>query len=130
MRIYLWSCFIFFILTPKEYFSAMVRKNTLDQKRDVFGLSDPRPNAWVRPAGQMKTTRGSCWPVGSDEGIFNVAFRVKEFSNLTGRVGSGQELFKCQESGRVGLGQEVMKNSRVGSGHDARETVHSRVWPT
>jgi len=40
--------------------------------------------------------------------------RVKSFSNLTGRVGSGQE---------------VMKSSRVGSGHDPRETGHSRVGP-
>ena len=77
----------------------------------------------------------------------------KCFLNLTGRVGSGQEVFKSRGSGlvlksygsgrvgsgqvknssnftgRVRSGQEVMKSSRVGSGHDPRETGHSRVGP-
>ena len=38
--------------------------------------------------------------------------RVKRFSNLVGRVGSGNEMFKI---------------SRVGSGHDPRYTGHARV---
>ena len=41
--------------------------------------------------------------------------RVKRFQNLAGRVGSGQEVFKI---------------SRVGSGHDPRDTDHSRVKPS
>ena len=60
--------------------------------------------------------------------------RVKTFSNLVGRVRSSQELIKSHGSGRVGSGrvgsgQQVMKNSRVGSDHDTRETSHSRVGP-
>ena len=54
---------------------------------------------------------------------------VKIFSNLTGRVGSGR-VKKCANlTGRVRSGQEETKSSRVGSGHDPRETAQSRVGP-
>ena len=58
----------------------------------------------------------------------------------SGQVGSGQEVFKCHGSGRVKefsnipgrvrSGHEVFKISQVGSGHDPRDTGHSRVWST
>ena len=43
--------------------------------------------------------------------------RVKRFSNLSGRVGSGQEVFENYGSGRVGWSQKVFKShesDRVG----------------
>ena len=46
------------------------------------------------------------------------------------RVGSGQEVSQSRGSGRVGSGQEVFKISRVGSGHDPRDTGHSLVKPS
>ena len=58
----------------------------------------------------------------------NLAGRVKSYSNLTGRVGSGQDFFKFHWTSQVS-GQDIIKSSRVGSGHDPRETGHSRVWP-
>ena len=55
-------------------------------------------------SGRVGSRGFQIWWVGSD--------RVKDVSNLPGRVGSGQE---------------VMKGSRVESDHDPRETGHSRV---
>ena len=65
--------------------------------------------------------------------------RVKTFSNLAGRVGSrsfqisrvglGWVKKFSNVIGRIRSGQEVLKISRVGSGHDPRETGHSRVGP-
>ena len=77
--------------------------------------------------------------------IWSVSDRVGSilrFSNLPGGVREGQFFFEYYGSGRVGSGQdfsnlagwvgsgqEVMKNSRVGSDHEPRETGHSRVGP-
>ena len=60
----------------------------------------------------------------------------------SGRIGSGQEFFKSHGSGRVGrvkrfsnlpgrVGSvhDVFKMSRVRSGHDPRDTDHSRIGP-
>ena len=96
---------------------------------------------------------------GSGQGGFKMSRvrsdRVIVFKNFTSRVGSGQQVLKSRESGRVGsrglksrgsgrVGscQEVWKSrgsirvgsrgleiSRVGSGHDPRDTDHSRVKP-
>ena len=52
------------------------------------------------------------------------------FKNLAGQVGLGQEVSKSRGSGRVGSGQEVFKTTRVGSGHDPRDTGHSQVKPS
>ena len=63
---------------------------------------------------------------------------VKRLRNLTGRVGSGQEVLKSRGSRRVGSGQKVLKSrgsgrvrstgveiSRFGSGHDPRDMYGS-----
>ena len=65
--------------------------------------------------------------------------RVKTFSNLAGRVGSrsfqisrvglGWVKKFSNVIGRIRSGQEVLKISGVWSGHDPRETGHSRVGP-
>ena len=60
--------------------------------------------------------------------------RVNRLQNLAGRVGSGRvgsgrvKRFK-NLAHRVGSGQEVFKISRVGTGHDPRDSGHSRVKP-
>ena len=74
----------------------------------------------VRPAGRVtwySKCHGSGW-IGSGS-----------VQNLTGRVGLVQEVFKPRGSGQVGSGQETLKSSRVGSDHEPREAVHSRVGP-
>ena len=68
--------------------------------------------------------------------------RVKTFLNLAGRVKAGQEFFANLmgrvRSGRVKsflnltdrFGSRGNESSRVGSGHDPRETGHSQIGPT
>ena len=51
-------------------------------------------------------------------------------SRGSGLIGSDRVNHSSNPTGRVGLGQEVMKNSWVGSGHDPRESGHSRVGLT
>ncbi|CAM9124236.1 unnamed protein product, partial [Laminaria digitata] len=77
---------------------------------------------------------------GSGQELFKISRvgsgRVKRVRNITGRVGSGQEVLKYRGSGRVGsrffqisrVGLSWViggfQISRVGSGHDPRDTDH------
>ena len=90
---------------------------------------------------------------GSGQEVFNIS-RVGSGQEVVkiSRVESGREMFKSRGSNQVGSrffsisrvgpdwiakpsnlpgrarsGLEVMKSSRVGSGHDSRETGHSRI---
>ena len=67
--------------------------------------------SWVmtRPAGRIRSCHKLTGRVGSI------------VQNLTDRVGLGQD--------RVGSGLKNLKSSRVGSGHDPRDTGHARVGP-
>ena len=61
--------------------------------------------------------------VGSGQEVFKITRvglgRIKRFSNIAGRVRSGQELIKSHGSG-IGSGQDFFQISRVGSGRVKR----------
>ena len=69
---------------------------------------------WPDPSGRVvsKLSRVGSGGVTWGQECFQLTGWVEIDSNLTGRVGSGQEM---------------MESARVGSGHDPLETCHSRV---
>ena len=73
-------------------------------------------------SGRVGSTGFKISRVGSGR-VGSIGFKIS-------RVGSGRAKKFQNLAGRVGLSQEVFKNSRVGSGHDPRDTGHSRVKPS
>ena len=89
------------------------------------------PELWRVGSGRVRRIskpRGS-GRVGSGQEVFKISRvgsgRVRRFSNLADRVGSGQDVSKFS---RVGSGQDVLKISRVGSGRVS--TRPARFDPT
>ena len=87
----------------------------------------------TRPAGRVNgvsESRGS-GRVGSDQEVSKSrgSGRVGSIGFKISWVGSGRVKRFQNLAGRVGLGQEVFKFSRVGSGHDPRDTDHCHHDP-
>ena len=98
------------------------------------GVSRVKGVSKYRGSGRVRSLRFIISRVGSDR-VGSRSFKisrvgsdwVNRLQNLAGRVGSGQEVSKsCLW---VGSSQEGFKISRIGAGHDPRDTGHSWVKP-
>ena len=78
----------FFVLIPKEYYSALVRERTLDRKGVVFGVSDPRAGcagptrASARNNSRVMLTRRVSDPILADHDLT----RPMSFSSPLGPI--------------------------------------------
>ena len=92
----------------RKYIQALVRKATVKKLNGRL----PKLSLITRLFTGHDPTRGS------GQGVFHISRvwsgRLHKSSNIAGRVGSGQEVFKHHRSGRIWSGREIFQSTGLG----------------